>query len=670
MICNLMAEQDRVSRVSEGNEDQRDSATAPSIATDTAEGRMSSSMLKNTYRVTMCIFYITLSLALIILFDGKDQHFCRIRDTYQKEFLGNVAGNPFFSYSQLIKPTPRSKHEILAGVALEYNTAHHKYDVSMFPTMIREPHRDAAYLPVDIAFDVPVSVIFKDTPGISLVTPGNLDMITLDKEHQLISTNIRSQIVHKITGGFQTAGVDITKKEATSAFLDRRNGTYHILRNGRIVAPDIGHPLEVSNLVTGMYYQGVHTALNEGVLPNINRCVSANTPHDTFIENMNEYENKSHLRGACISMAQQASVDIATDYRTTFTIFSSVDIYYMLLSIIWVSASFSVFYFPQFDRVGVNTLKKEGFIPSLSDVTATLPIAWNLILIIYSIFRRDRLPLNNVLLTIILVFVTTLFQVIWASVQGSEEVPRTRAPFPRGPNADYYSLTARDLEYAANKDGLRARNVSAHSFRTTFDSTPVFTSGYYADYLAVHKAKPNGNNTMRFVQYTLLTPLIFVITLVATQQNVPTNTVQFIWVLLMLFHILCIPIANVETQTACKITLISIQFSLLVVILSVYCSYIFQNNIDYIETPGTGMTVAVFTIICEVSFLIVSLVDVITSSMEDVTLDKKSPYRPYVTSAYSIIYFTLNVVVIVMMTIATEEDRWGQVNCNKFAVWT
>ena len=54
--------------------------------------------------------------------------------------------------------------------------------------------------------------------------------------------------------------------------------------------------------------------------------------------------SSSHLRGTCLLTGQQATVDITSNYKTSLTMFSSVNMLFMLTVVLWISASFALFY--------------------------------------------------------------------------------------------------------------------------------------------------------------------------------------------------------------------------------------------------------------------------------------------------------------------------------------
>lgn len=61
-------------------------------------------------------------------------------------------------------------------------------------------------------------------------------------------------------------------------------------------------------------------------------------------QDMKHVATHSHLRGTCLLTAQQAMVDVTSNYKTSLTAFSSVNMVFMLAVVLWISASFALFY--------------------------------------------------------------------------------------------------------------------------------------------------------------------------------------------------------------------------------------------------------------------------------------------------------------------------------------
>jgi hypothetical protein len=650
----------------------RTNAEGDEAAGEVASPEMSMFTLANwkkLYKVLICLFYVSLTISLIILCDmnfnkddDDDSKQCLLRSTYKEEFLGNIGSNPFYSSSQIIRPPPKTRYEEQAGVVT--HNPPQPSDISAFPTIIMNPLRDAAYLPVESAINVPLSVIFQ--PSLSADA---LAGIGFGKDTQLVESNPFNHIIYKIKNMVSTTQPTVVKTSATSRFEGRREGTYHLLENGRVVAPDMQEVWNVSEFVTSLYYQGMHDAASGNILPNIHRCLKRSNESDSFLEGMMDLQGKPNVRGMCDTTGQQSMVDISTNAMTSITPFSSVHIYYVLLCIVWVTASFTVFYLPQFER-NPSDMGKTTWL-STSDVTAVAPIIWNLGLLLYSVIRSDVIPRNNIIGAIVLVLVVTFMQYMWASTteEKATDMVKQRSSYPVGNDrcgkenrngSEIYS-GAQITDYHGQENGLTSRIVTANAFRVNASSTPVFTNLFYSDYQAIHKTVLQDTDDIRFMEYAVFTPLLFVLTLVAIHQNTPIHVVQILWVLLFLFHILCIPIANTQHTQICKGVLVSVQAVVLATALYIYILYVFEQAADFEKDSAMLTFIAILVILGETLFWFVSLAAIFVK-------DNGIGYLPrsMITTSYAMINFFTKTITILLITIATENNMWKGFGCEVF----
>jgi hypothetical protein len=627
---------------------------------------------KKLYKILICLFYVSLTIALLILCDmnfskndDDTSKQCLLRSTYREELLGNIGSNPFFSSSQIVRPPPKTRYEEQQGL-VTHNPAQPS-DISAFPTILMHPLRDAAYLPVDSAIDVPLSVMFQ--PALSAT---DLAGIGFGKDSQLVESDPFNHIIYKIKNLMSTTQPTLVKTSATSRFEDRREGTYHLLENGRIVAPDMQEVRNVSDFVTSLYYQGMHGASSGSILPNIHRCLVSSNDSDTFLEGMSDLQMKPTVRGMCDTTGQQSMVDISTNPMTSITLFSSIHIYYILLCIVWVTASFTVFHLPQFDRKsGDMGVYKSSL--SMSDITAVAPIVWNIGLLIYSVVRSDVIPRNNIIGTIVLVLVVTFMQYMWSSTtEEKAEAMKQKSSYSSGNdrcskenrgdrNGSEIYNGAQLTDYHGQENGLTSRAVTANAFRVNASNAPVFTNLYYADYQAIHKTVLHDNDDLRFMEYAAFTPLLFVLTLVSIHQNTPTHIVQILWVLLFLFHILCIPIANTAHTTVCKGVLVSVQALVLVTALYIYIVYAFEQAADFEKGSALLTFIAILVIIGEILFWVISMAAIFVSDASTGTLK-----RSMITGSYAVVNFFAKTFTILLITIATENNMWKGFACEVF----
>lgn len=222
------------------------------------------------------------------------------------------------------------------------------------------------------------------------------------------------------------------------------------------------------------------------MLPNIARCIKPlpNNPSPADIErwlhDLKHLAKHSHLRGTCLLTAQQAIVDVTSNYRTSLTAFSSVNMLFMLAVVLWISASFALFYIggaPKSEEEISNVDTSDGkrrWVPE--DFTMIVGIVWNTVLVSYLLYpgtlEKSNIPLNNAVIAIVALIAATAVQ--WHSAYYSAKkydalyklpsVPEApvvpeAAFFPAGPaaNGSSFFTTSNFLVVAKNRHSARSK---------------------------------------------------------------------------------------------------------------------------------------------------------------------------------------------------------------------
>ena len=134
----------------------------------------------------------------------------------------------------------------------------------------------------------------------------------------------------------------------------------------------------------------------------------------------------SYRAGTCLLTAQQAMVDISSNFRTSLSMFSSVNLLFLVAMVQWISASFSLFSFGQHT---IETVQKvaAGATPASaascmdpiyrfwnavdsSDVVVGICTVWNLFPVIFMItdfVYNKYVPVNNLVLAILFILAAT-----------------------------------------------------------------------------------------------------------------------------------------------------------------------------------------------------------------------------------------------------------------------
>ena len=142
-----------------------------------------------------------------------------------------------------------------------------------------------------------------------------------------------------------------------------------------------------------------------------------------WLSGLKKVASNSHLRGTCLLTGQQATVDVTSNYKTSLTVFSSVNLLFMLTVVLWISASFSLFYvggMPQLESRS-SEVSTSGYWTS-ADFFMLTGIVWNLFLAIYilvpSVQESSNIPLNNVVVAMAALLSAIAVQWHWAYYSG------------------------------------------------------------------------------------------------------------------------------------------------------------------------------------------------------------------------------------------------------------
>jgi len=153
---------------------------------------------------------------------------------------------------------------------------------------------------------------------------------------------------------------------------------------------------------------------------------------EQWMPHLQRFNNNSHLRGTCLLTGQHATVDMTSNYKTSTILFSSVNVLFMLTVVLWITASFALFYIggrPKLDDVSNNN--KDEF--NLEDGLMSLAIVWNVILVILilvpEIQKSLNIPLNNVVIAIVALIVTIFVQWKWANFHTYEDNVKDMAAY-------------------------------------------------------------------------------------------------------------------------------------------------------------------------------------------------------------------------------------------------
>ena len=265
---------------------------------------------------------------------------------------------------------------------------------------------------------------------------------------------------------------------------------------------------------------------------NFERCIFGMDKEADKDAEMLKFDSTSHRAGTCLLTAQQAVVDISSNYRTSLTLFSSVNLLFIVWVVMWISSSFALFYFGEHtlkwtgggikkavnefkEASGYNTYNQSGykklesgseqtptcfstvwnFIAS-SDVVIIFCVAWNavLLIIVFSQYSRDNhIPANNAVLAVLATLFAMAKQTQWANFHASSDnaVTNFSASDPEAAGIQNNSSSPAPLEMpntltdpSKSKQSDPSKFGRANSVRSSFNTTSFFSfskkhSGYY-----------------------------------------------------------------------------------------------------------------------------------------------------------------------------------------------
>lgn len=139
----------------------------------------------------------------------------------------------------------------------------------------------------------------------------------------------------------------------------------------------------------------------------------------TWMDKMMRFDKNSHLRGTCLLTGQQATVDMTSNYKTSMTPFSSVNVVFMLALVLWITASFALFYIGGAPKLTpIDQLSEDKGKLTSDDIFMGIAILWNVVLVLIVIvpdFQANaNIPLNNVVIAVVALLVTIFVQWQWA----------------------------------------------------------------------------------------------------------------------------------------------------------------------------------------------------------------------------------------------------------------
>lgn len=344
------------------------------------------------YKLLVFLAYAVVAFIFLITALTDVPGSCYVRNTFKQDFLTNIHANPFFLSTKIFSMGPRSGYEVRNNLAPEYKQTH--ADVAVFPVM--HMHDEGAFIAAPSTAGPPSTAAGANPP---------VGLYAFDGK--------------------------------TSTFL-----------------PATGSPSTavMSSLLGAMMNQQVPSSTTNKdarVQGNFERCLFQLNLDKTSLDYnqklqkaVTELGSISHKAGTCLLTAQQPMVEVSSNYQTSLVLFSSVNLLFLLAVVLWISASFALFYFAEETlKTAKGQVKKvrsrvarlarrpepaksdeepeASWYEKLSaDGILSVGVLWNFVLIaiiMFDVMYDKHIPVNNVVLCILLLLLAITKQIQWAN---------------------------------------------------------------------------------------------------------------------------------------------------------------------------------------------------------------------------------------------------------------
>lgn len=518
-------------------------------------------MVSQAWRVTLFVTYSVVSVYILVkLVEEKG---CMVRHTYRQEFLASLAANPMYSASQILREPPLSMPEIQEGVAVP--NPQRVADIAVFPVGIADPVKHAAFWPVrlDPGLNLDTFLADQGTGGLSELH----SLLLSSEDYRHLNGTIERLMAYPYTSLVRLPPG--SERPNPSQPLVEEPGMYHVTRTGAVVslvANGLPATEEVAAFATSLKAQSMNPARTSGMLPNVARCVSElpenadAAQRESWMRELADLAAHSFRRGTCLLTGQQRMVDISPNFKTSIALFSSVNPLFMLLIVMWITASFALFY--------IRFPVLFGWDPKQASAgfwfTAYAPVIWNFGLMVAIVFPGfyDSLnvPLNNIFLGIGALFVAIVIQFMWGTEemvaeenaveeQAAEESPADSVAatigFSGAGNADRTvppvsgQQVQASLFSAGNLGGFLHASAQRQQFSGGYTEIPLGAFYEKSDYIGASESKKQMVH-LRLTEYAIVNPLLIASVLASTSTLVPTYVVQFTFLTLVVFHVMTI----------------------------------------------------------------------------------------------------------------------------------
>ena len=656
--------------------------------------------LLHIWRSFLFLGYFAISIYLLVTVWTADG--CYVRHTYKQEFLASFASNPFYSATQIIREPPKSIHEEHAHMAVK--NMQRASDIAAFPVGIEDPVSNAAFWPVKLDPMLNIDTLFKN----STVYGGVEDMLKVimgQDEYRFLNASLAGLLDNPFIQLIEN--VPVVEPNNTPP-MPHVPGTYHLTKNGIVVAPDLPLVDVITPFITSLRAQSLTGVSTGGVLPNIARCVpplelavdetgaQKDLKTKDWLREIADIATYSHRRGSCLLTGQQNIVDVSSNFKTSLSLFSSVNTLYLTLVVVWISASFAVFYIRLPFTWGSFDKKEESSWGS-SDVTVAVPIVWNLVLIIFSVlpvvYNDKNIPLNNIFIGIGMLFVTIVTQAVWGNTDVINQADaNSGSDDDQDGKKDDVAEVTRIVGYdgVPEESAMRRQNVFTSRRFLNFSNTSAGYSQVYTNAIATNYIdaiqKNEQNDQLRFVEYAITTPLLFALIMGASSNIIPTFVAQMTFVTFLIFHIMCIVITKFsqlvntitkDDQNKENFGVIAMQGAFVAYIIGalmfgmgIYMFVHYTQRVEDLFETDTNLTAGVWVLVAmEVIFAVTvyvySFVHMFGWDTDDGNGGKW--LRKIVVTIYGVVNIIAKIVIVIIIMATATNGRFPGKSCSIWA---
>jgi hypothetical protein len=220
--------------------------------------------------------------------------------------------------------------------------------------------------------------------------------------------------------------------------------------------------------------------------------------------------------GACLLSGQQRMVDVSSHHKGSIVPFSSTNIMYMSMVVLWITASFCLFSLQQSIRAFAHQGGK-GEPSMVADSFVVVCILWNLGLIVISAVGvyDERIPVNNTLISVIAA-------VLSIGIHAK--------------NVEWGDMFKEDLSEDESTQAVdeKARMHAGYS--------QVYTGGRFDDLKSniskIHKGA-FADEQLRFYEYAITTPVFIAALVAAMSPSSTTLIISMVYVSTLGFIMAC-----------------------------------------------------------------------------------------------------------------------------------